>query len=105
MTTATVTPKVTKKASKKAATEVRPGSNFYRLSAAGKKIEKKDIRPATHKGACLLAIQKLGNAPFSEILAEVKRQRKIDTEMEVDKAVRWMLFDMVRKGILIAVNR
>lgn len=81
---------------------VAENANVYTLTAAAKKVDPKKIKPATHKGACYLAIRKLGSAPFAAILAEVKKQRKIRTEMDLDKAVRWMLFDMVRKGWLSA---
>jgi hypothetical protein len=81
---------------------VNANANIYTLSAKAKKLTPKEIKPATHKGACLLALNKLGSAPFAAILTEVKKQRKIETDMAIDKAVRWMLFDMVRKGLLIA---
>jgi len=80
--------------------EVRANVNVYSLSATAKKIETKDIKEATHKGACLLALKKLGSAPFAAILSEVLKQKTIDTSMDVGKATRWMIGDMVRKGLV-----
>src|SRR5580692_9948348 len=59
--------------SKKSAT-VRPNLNVYTLSTEAKKSAPKDIKAATHKGALLLALRKLGSAPFAAILAEVQKQ-------------------------------
>ncbi len=87
-----------KSANTKAATHVQT----YALSAAAKKIDAKSIKPATHRGACLLALKKLGSAPFAAILAEVEKQKTIETGMDLAKAVRWMVFDMVRRGLVVA---
>jgi len=94
--------KNTKKAAVKKNLVAAENLNVYSLSAEAKKVDAKKIKAATHKGACYLAIKKLGAAPFQAILAEVQKQKKIKTSMDIDKAVRWMLFDMVRKGWLIA---
>src|SRR5579859_5155332 len=75
-----------------AATAVRPTANVYSLSAEAKKLDPKTIKANTHRGACLLALKKLGSAPFSAILAEVLKQKKIKTEMDISKACRWMIF-------------
>ena len=86
--------------SKKSVT-VRPNLNVYTLSAEAKKSAPKDIKAATHKGALLLALRKLGSAPFAAILAEVQKQKTIQTDMDMSKAVRWMLYDMVRRGLVV----
>jgi hypothetical protein len=87
----------------KAATiAVRPTANVYSLSGDAKKLESKNIKADTHKGACLLALKKLGSAPFAAILAEVQKQKTIKTEMDISKACRWMICDMVRRGLVIA---
>ena len=83
---------------KPATTAVRPAANVYALSAEAKKLDPKTIKANTHRGACLLALKKLGSAPFAAILAEVLKEKKIQTEMDISKAVRWMIFDMVRRG-------
>ena len=84
--------------------KVRANVNFYTLSAKAKKIDAKQIQPETHKGACLMALKKLGSAPFAAILAEVLKQKTIKTEMSLDRAVRWMVGDMVRKGLVEVKN-
>ena len=91
------------KNSKKAAAKEQTTTNVnvYALSAEAKKIDPKAIKANTHRGACLLAIKKLGSAPFSAILAEVLKQKTIRTEMDLSKAVRWMIFDMVRRGTVV----
>lgn len=81
---------------------VRPTANVYSLSAEAKKLEPKTIKAETHKGACLLALKKLGSAPFAAILAEVEKQKTIKTSMDITKATRWMISDMVRRGLVIA---
>ena len=86
--------------SKKSAT-VHANANVYSLSADAKKSAPKEIKANTHKGACLLALRKLGSAPFAAILAEVQKQKTIKTDMNITKAVRWMLFDMVRRGLVV----
>ena len=86
--------------SKKPAT-VHANANVYSLSADAKKSSPKNIKANTHKGACLLALRKLGAAPFAAILAEVQKQKTIKTDMDITKAVRWMLFDMVRRGLVV----
>jgi hypothetical protein len=55
-------------------------------------------------GACLLALKKLGSAPFADILSEVFTQKTIKKEMDTAKACRWMIGDMVRKGLLEVKN-
>jgi len=75
--------------------------NVYALSAEAKKLDPKTIKANTHRGACLLALKKLGSAPFSAILAEVLKQKTIKTEMDISKACRWMIFDMVRRGTVV----
>ncbi len=80
---------------------VHPNANVYSLSADAKKSAPKNIKANTHKGACLLALRKLGSAPFAAILAEVQKQKTIKTDMDITKAVRWMLFDMVRRGLVV----
>jgi hypothetical protein len=92
-------PKAAKKSAKKAAAN---NANVYRLSAETAKLAPKEIKGATHRGSIILALKKLGKGTFSSILAEVEKQRKLKTTMEVDKAIRWMCFDGVRKGWLIA---
>lgn len=87
--------------SKKSAPAVHANANVYSLSAEAKKSAPKNIKANTHKGACLLALRKLGAAPFAAILAEVQKQRTIKTGMDITKAVRWMLFDMVRRGLVV----
>jgi len=91
-----------KKATAKKPLVAAENLNIYSLTAEAKKVDSKKIKPATHKGACYLAVKKLVKAPFSAILAEVQKQKKIKTTMDIDKAVRWMLFDMTRKGWLKA---
>jgi hypothetical protein len=80
--------------------EARANVNVYTLSAKAKKIDTKEIKPETHKGACLIALKKLGSAPFAAILTEVLKQKTIKTEMDLSKACRWMIGDMVRKGLV-----
>lgn len=87
---------------KTATVAVRPTANVYSLSAEAKKLETKTIKAETHKGACLLALKKLGSAPFAVILAEVQKQKTIKTDMNLSKAVRWMISDMVRRGLVVA---
>lgn len=82
--------------------KVAANANTYTLSAEGKKIDFKTLKSATHRGAVLLAVKKLGSATFAAILAEVQRQKKIKTDMDLDKAVRWMCFDLVRRKQLLA---
>jgi len=89
-----------KTAKKPATKEVRANVNIYGLSAKAKKIETKDIKEATHKGACLLALKKLGSAPFAAILSEVLKQKTIETSMDVGKACRWMVGFLVREGLI-----
>jgi hypothetical protein len=84
--------------------EVRANVNVYTLSAKARKIDTKTIKPATHKGACLLALKRLGSAPFAEILSEVFRQKTIKTEMDTAKAVRWILGFLVREGLVEVKN-
>ena len=84
--------------------EIRANVNVYTLSLKAKKIESKDIKPETHKGACLLALKKLGAAPFAAILAEVLKQKTIKTEMDLSKACRWMVGDLLRKGLVEVKN-
>jgi pyruvate kinase len=91
-----------KNTKKAAAKKIAANANTYTLSAAAKKLDAKTIKAATHRGAVLLALRKLGTAPFAAILAEVQKQKKIKTSMDLDKAVRWMCFDLVRKGMLNA---
>jgi hypothetical protein len=55
-------------------------------------------------GACLLALKKLGSVPFAAILSEVSKQKTIKTEMDTAKACRWMIGDMVRKGLVGVKN-
>ena len=86
---------------KPATTAVRPTANVYTLTAEAKILDPKKIKANTHRGACLLALKKLGAAPFSAILAEVLKQKTIQTEMDISKACRWMVFDMVRKGLVV----
>lgn len=90
-------------AKEKPATTVadRPTANVYSLSAEAKKLDPKTIKAETHRGACLLALKKLGSAPFSAILAEVLKQKTIKTDMDISKACRWMIFDMVRRGTVV----
>jgi hypothetical protein len=91
------------KNSKKSATttEARASVHVYTLSPAAKKLDAKDIKAETHKGACLLALKKLGSAPFAAILSEVMKQKTIQTSMDLGKATRWMIGDMVRKGVVV----
>jgi hypothetical protein len=84
--------------------EVRAKVNVYTLSAKAKKIDPKTVKAETHKGACLLALKKLGSAPFAAILSEVFRHKTIKTEMDTAKACRWMIGDMVRKGLVEVKN-
>ena len=91
------------KNSKKSVEKAKPATtaNVYALSAEAKKLDPKKIKANTHRGACLLALKKLGSAPFSAIFAEVMKQKTIKTEMDLSKAVRWMIFDMVRRGTVV----
>ena len=86
---------------KPATVAVPSTANVYALSAEAKKLDPKKIKANTHRGACLLALKKLGAAPFSAIFAEVIKQKTIQTEMDLAKAVRWMVFDMVRRGTVV----
>ena len=90
------------KNAKKSATtaETRPNVHVYTLSPAAKKLDAKDIKAESHRGACLLALKRLGAAPFAAILTEVLKQKTIKTEMDLSKAVRWMCSDLVRKGLI-----
>jgi hypothetical protein len=90
-----------KNSRKPATTEVRANVNVYTLSPAAKKLDAKEIKAETHKGATLLALKKLGSAPFAAILSEVLKQKTIKTDMDLGKAVRWMVSDMVRKGLVV----
>jgi hypothetical protein len=81
--------------------ETRANVHVYTLSPAAKKLDIKEIKAATHRGACLLALKKLGAAPFAAILAEVLKQKTIQTSMDIGKATRWMIGDMVRKGVVV----
>jgi hypothetical protein len=67
----------------------------YTLTAKGKKaVASKELKPKTHRGAVLLAIRKLGTATAKEICSEVRKQRKIATDMQIENAVSFMLFDL-----------
>lgn len=84
--------------------ESRANVNVYTLSTKAKKLDPKNIKAETHKGACLLALKKLGSAPFAAILTEVLKQKTIQTTMDLGKATRWMIGDMVRKGLVEVKN-
>ena len=85
---------------KPAAKEVRANLNVYTLSPAAKKIDPKSVKAETHKSACLLALKKFGSASFAAILSEVMKQKMIKSSMDLGKATRWMLGNMVRKGLV-----
>ena len=42
--------------------------------------------------------------PFAAILSEVFKQKTIKAEMDTSKACRWMIGDMVRKGLVEVKN-
>lgn len=70
-------------------------ANVYTLTDKGRKAAtSKELKPKTHRGAVLLALRKLGKATSAEVIAEVKKQRKIETEMDLTDAVSFMLFDL-----------
>jgi len=73
----------------------------YSLTPTGKKFAA-EVKPTTHAGAVVLAVKKLKKATASEIVAEVEKM-KLDSKMDLRKAVSFMLFDLGRRrGILKA---
>lgn len=71
----------------------------YTLTPAGKKFAAA-TDPKTHAGAVVTAVKKLKRATSAEIVAEVEKM-KLDSKMDIRKAVSFMLFDLgKRRGIL-----
>jgi hypothetical protein len=67
----------------------------YTLTTEGKKFAE-IAKPETHAGAVVLAVKKLKKGTAAEILVEVEKA-KLDTKMDMRKAVSFMLFDLGRR--------
>lgn len=75
----------------------------YSLTKSGKEFAKK-VDPKTHAGAVVTAIQALGGkASAKAIIAKVAPMLAKISDMKVNKAVSFMLYDLSRRrGILTA---
>jgi hypothetical protein len=92
-----------KKAAEPKTVETSAARNVYTLTAKGKeKATAKDLKVSTHIGATLLALRKLGKGTAAEIVAEVLKEKKIETKMKIPAAVRWVLFDGQRRELIAA---
>jgi hypothetical protein len=91
-----------KKKTAKAATKNGNGLRGRKLYSLSAKVKLDDFDPATHAGAVVHALKKLGEGASGEVIEHVQKTGKLkDSSMEIANAVRFQLWDLSsRKGLL-----